>query len=1251
MYEDIFNENSLKVIVRFNRKSISRFDRDNSLKYDRLKTILEIDEHRAYFIKIDDNFQKIIIPIDSENGQLELQVSWDNRTFSYVAEVSKDKKTAFKSAILLPKDKPTFIQKTCQLKFIAIDESYRTDVELENLYKRISNLEITSQVDITQQQDIWDKYIEAQELIISKLQEPFDIIKYHELKAIKNQKGDDVFKYIFQVDLNKPRKKEAYLDVEKALKDLDIDGSFNLDGEIKLKFDDIFRGLDAVIERDYSNVIERAEKIGAILKIYPFRLQDRILNRLKETGLPVNITSSEGNKKVYIKDTSILNKKGLEKILESEFGLKFHQYQYEIEVLNHGNIIENKKINKKYHLIFSRKFKDSNDTEPEWLLPIPNDNTFRIQRSNLYDIRSFLKDLARFYGEKNILIKSTGLVFKGNESMIFNPDFDAEFWQDLKRDLYPYGLENNFYESSSSIFLEFKTEAEFNEQLELLKGLNKFNINYNPEGYEFKIQTSLISEANEKAIFEDKLNKLRGVEFVVELPSESRRKDTIPIGKLIAHESNSSKLVFSVANNWDDDKKAAKALIKYLDKEPEVTKVQANLRGDEVKTSWLREAMAKITRPSDKPNGKPINENLGEFIFDASKASPILRDISETSIDWQTARKHQLLTLNDSQLKAILSALNAEDLALLQGPPGTGKTTVIAELIWQMIRKNPHQRILLTSETNLAVDNALEKLLNKEHTLVKPLRFGKPHKFEEEGRKYAHSRIMEWVGEKQDKDEYEEAQLEEIQDDDLENEKEDVRNNAVQKWMERIASKAQRNTDSKYAAVLKDWTMEMAYPTQDMKVIFKDKYLKYANVVGSTCSSCGSWAFNKDYQSTFNINLGEDSVKVIKEILFLIEKYPNSNKIWRLLNSVGIETEKYTTDDFPEIEETLAKMVNINFDSVIMDEASKATPPELLLPLCFGKKSVIIGDHRQLPPMIHDKDFRETLEELDDEKATQLAKEINRKFVETSQFERLILNPKVHKSIKATFNTQYRMHPKINDVIKQFYLEEGGLECGLDDAKVDIKDLNEVQSRHHGLSYPNFLDHDTHTIWIDVNEPEQKEGTSRINNAEIEAVNKVFELLSKSNGFEAYQNHWKQIKDKDKSRQEQEIGLISFYGKQVNELKTSKRKAKNLGIDVRLKTVDKFQGMERNIVIVSTVRSNKLKTANQIITNRDIGFAKLPQRLNVALSRAKRLLIVVGNKDFFYQYKNPKGEMIYKNAINEIKRTGKIINYKTLMNL
>lgn len=89
--------------------------------------------------------------------------------------------------------------------------------------------------------------------------------------------------------------------------------------------------------------------------------------------------------------------------------------------------------------------------------------------------------------------------------------------------------------------------------------------------------------------------------------------------------------------------------------------------------------------------------------------------------------------------------------------------------------------------------------------------------------------------------------------------------------------------------------------------------------------------------------------------------------------------------------------------------------------------------------------------------------------------------------------------------------------------------------------------------------------------------------------------------------------------------------------------------MERNIIIVSMVRSNSIaqKWGQKPDYNRfpnvgfpaqkEYGFAKSPNRLNVALSRAKRLLIIVGNGEHFSNYTNPQGQAIYKNVFDEVK--------------
>ena len=248
------------------------------------------------------------------------------------------------------------------------------------------------------------------------------------------------------------------------------------------------------------------------------------------------------------------------------------------------------------------------------------------------------------------------------------------------------------------------------------------------------------------------------------------------------------------------------------------------------------------------------------------------------------------------------------------------------------------------------------------------------------------------------------------------------------------------------------------------------------------------------------------------------------------------------------------------------------------------------------------------------------------------------------------------MHQHINNVISQFYESDecGGLRCGLDPNRMDSDDLSDVQSRYHGFSYPGFISPDVHTIWIDVDEPEENDGTSKVNIAEIEAIKKVLSLLRKSSGFSDYMAHWDYYADDDfRKKEEKEIGIISFYGKQVKKMQESIRPvAKELSIPIRLKTVDKFQGMERNIIIVSTVRSNKNRKLNGFVSsNSDAGFAKSPERLNVALSRARRLLIVVGNKSFFSGIKDCEGKFLYRNAINEIEKNGLVIEYNDLKRL
>ena len=263
---------------------------------------------------------------------------------------------------------------------------------------------------------------------------------------------------------------------------------------------------------------------------------------------------------------------------------------------------------------------------------------------------------------------------------------------------------------------------------------------------------------------------------------------------------------------------------------------------------------------------------------------------------------------------------------------------------------------------------------------------------------------------------------------------------------------------------------------------------------------------------------------------------------------------------------------HISFAVVVQDEASKATPSELSMPLVYGKKSVILGDHRQLPPnqdredilyKLHYQGLQATdIEEK--EQIIELENFVRHNFdqLEKSHFERLFVQ--ANDSIKGTFKKQYRMHPDINDVIKQFYIKDGGLECGFIDE--DYESEGTPFSRFHGINIEGLIAPENHVIWIDTNSPEIAEGTSRVNMGEVDAINWVLSQLASSASF-------KQYNDKFTSEEDKEIGLITFYGAQLKHLK---RLQANFSGKLTLNpsSVDRFQGMERNIVIVSLVRSN-----------------------------------------------------------------------------
>lgn len=1303
--EDIFGDDTMKVILRFGDHNIDKFNKASKLmNFEKARTILEKGDRTCFFSRKDETRQLITIPISEDNheGRIDLYVEW-HQTNSYELKTNKECKSRFvteSSSI----DTEYAIEKRCTFLFLDMKEQYNDFEAISELYKHkenVQNLEIAPTTIVENERQLWTKYVEAQRLIVKKLQEPFYVKGSPRLDPVFNRQQEIIrYKLSVNVDDSDEMSDNVFDEMVSEYNDY-FDDQIAIDehGTSLLTKGQIER-VDTMIKRSFSESVGRFEKITCKLDIVPANIKDLLSRDFQTLNMSVSVGYNYDNPEyVYISNREKLIQKLPREIIE-KYRLKlagiFCTY---LKTDEFGNrYYENTERLKKRASIFNI-VDDINQLRKEAL------NQKKTWEEN-EDYKQVSFTIGQLYTYE-----------------VADADLDNDMWSKIKTEL--YGSDATISKGDSSIYFDVNSFDNLNEKIEFVNNISTIKLREsNVDKLKFKVRFYPIEKQNAIDSFEYKKDKLKNVEFIT---SVGKHKN-VYIGNLNGRESTEQTLVFSIPFKWKDDKKKANTILKLFEEQKlDIVSVQANLKGDSVKLDWLNEAVEKLKESrldTKEPNQKPVNPKLRDFIFDSSKAQPTYRfevndqDLENTE-EYSLLSSRQLLGLNPSQKKAVLRALYAKDMCLLQGPPGTGKTTVIAELIWQHILKDSTNKLLLTSETNLAVDNALEKLMGSRNvnktlapflSIIKPLRFGRASKFEEEGKKYAVERIEKWLDDEYDESfvyENEESSLANAEiDSEEEIEAEDLNNNAVQQWMSMIASRATSYADAnpKYATLVNDYCSALNTPTGVTKSEFKEKYFKYANVIGSTCSSTGSPGFASDYariyssaifdkyvakegykstisdikrlintakdaESLFqdtahkivNMILKENNLKSEPELLDLLEA-PNDNVLHilfyqdlrQLLNRKIRDTKFDTLLErlgFESVDEFDQWRI-IHFDTVIMDEASKATPPDLVLPLCFGQKSIIIGDHRQLPPMLYEQDFKEALHSLHDEKADALADDIDKKFVETSQFARLIQNTKVSPSIKSVFTEQYRMHPQINDVIKQFYCkDEGGLTCGLNPDLVDDSKMAMADSRYHGINIPGVLNPKTHVLWINVDEPEMRtDARALYNEKEVVAVKSILRHLIHSEGFKRYMDYWDDhIENSERLTQEKEIGVISFYGQQVKNLREVKTYARQNGVRVKLNTVDKFQGMERNIVIVSTVRSNRFQKGNSIEVNNNPGFAESPERLNVALSRARRLLIIVGNYEFFDKVKDRNGNYLYHNVIEEIKKHHDIIDYKLLI--
>eukprot|EP00053_Salpingoeca_punica_P018610 m.183108 g.183108 ORF g.183108 m.183108 type:complete len:1045 (+) comp17467_c0_seq2:72-3206(+) len=252
------------------------------------------------------------------------------------------------------------------------------------------------------------------------------------------------------------------------------------------------------------------------------------------------------------------------------------------------------------------------------------------------------------------------------------------------------------------------------------------------------------------------------------------------------------------------------------------------------------------------------------------------------------------------------------------------------------------------------------------------------------------------------------------------------------------------------------------------------------------------------------------------------------------------------------------RLAKMRFRCVLLDESTQATEPECMVPIVLGTKQVIlVGDHCQLGPVVMCK------------KAAQAG-------LQQSLFERLVI-----LGIRPIrLQVQYRMHPALSEFPSNTFYE-GSLQNGVTAGE---RLMPSVEFPWPVPEVPMFFYATTGQEEI------SSSGTSYLNRTEAAIVEKVVTKFLRSNVNPS------------------QIGVITPYEGQraflVNYMQFNGAMRKELYEQLEVASVDAFQGREKDYIVLTCVRSNE---------HQGIGFLNDPRRLNVALTRAKYGVIIVGN--------------------------------------
>lgn len=318
-------------------------------------------------------------------------------------------------------------------------------------------------------------------------------------------------------------------------------------------------------------------------------------------------------------------------------------------------------------------------------------------------------------------------------------------------------------------------------------------------------------------------------------------------------------------------------------------------------------------------------------------------------------------------------------------------------------------------------------------------------------------------------------------------------------------------------------------------------------------------------------------MQVLKEYRESVEFKSIRNAMMKYAVTFAATTQQSKSDAFIN----MLGNENFGFDYVIVDEAARANPLDLFIPMTLARKKVIlVGDHRQLPQLVE----QNILEQMEGE--TEKLAELKLS-MEQSLFESLwnYLKNERNDGIErtVTLNVQYRMPKKLGDFVSKYFYGEG---------QEILTSKDPLDCEHFVSRYKKLNGESKCAIWEDVDGKESGR-KSKQNEAEASRiVERLKEIVQETN---------------------ETIGVIASYSAQVRLIEKMVQETPVLSDAVarhqlEIGSIDAFQGKQFDIVFFSVVRNN---------SHSGFGFLTMDNRLNVAFSRQKKLLVVVGSRNMF----------------------------------